>query len=158
MKTAIFSGRFSPPNLGHILTIQNILTKYSKILVITLDYPGRAGCSADTAEALFRKVFSYLDFDWLYDSEKSVKFIQNKDHFGTITKTDLKILLVNNGITNFDDAIYTGGNETVNTHIEKLGCIVVEYIPRTIIYNSTAIRNKIAQGVSLEKQYNITIL
>lgn len=157
MKTAIFSGRFDPPSLGHVLTIQNILTKYSKILVITLDYPGRAGCNADTAEALFRKVFSYLEFDWLYHSEKGVKFIQNKEHFGVITKMELKILLVNNGITDFDKAIYAGGNLAVNSHIEKLGCIDVEFIPRTIIYNSTAIRDKIAQGVSLEDQYNIKL-
>jgi len=157
MKTAIFSGRFSPPNLGHVLTIQNILTKYNKVIVPILDYPDREGCSPYIAEALFKKVFSYLDYSWVFDGEKSVKFIQNKEHFGKIAKDKLKTLLTNNGIDSFDKAIYTGGNPKVNKHIEKLGCIEVEYIPRTIIYNSTTIRKKMAQGVSLEEQYNITL-
>lgn len=151
MKIAIFSGRFSPPHLGHIVTIKNLFYKYDKVIVVILDYPERIGCSANVAQELFKKVF-YTNKSQL----ENVVFVQNDKHFGRITKLQLKMLLVNTGEL-FDEMVYVGGNKEVNKHIESLKVIPVEYIPRTIIYNSTSLRKKIKEGVSLEDQYRIKI-
>lgn len=155
MKTAIFSGRFDPPNLGHVITIQELINDYDNVLVVILDYPERMGCTALTAMVLFGKVFGYLDFAWTEGRCVGVDIITNNVHFGKITEKEIKTLLSKH--VNIDKAIYVGGNKEVNKHIESLGVIPVKYIPRTPIYNSTAIRKNIDGGESLEEQYNINI-
>ena len=40
-EVAVFSGKFSPPHTGHILSILKIAKEYDCIIVPILDYPHR---------------------------------------------------------------------------------------------------------------------
>jgi len=150
MKTAIFSGRFDPVNLGHVITTHRLLEVYDKVIVVILDYPERTGCSAKDAYAMFHTVFGFGYIDSV------IEFCINATHFGKIREFDLKRLLYYCKC-DMDNTDYVGGNKEVNKHIESLGVIPVQYIPRTPIYNSTEIRKRIEDGESLEEQYNIEI-
>ena len=41
MRVAIFSGRFDPPHIGHVLTKIKIAKEYEFLIVPILDYPDR---------------------------------------------------------------------------------------------------------------------
>ena len=128
---ALFSGRFDPPHIGHVITINSILCKYDHVLVVTLDYPSRfvtAWCANTVlAQALGNTALLY------------VTLIINRVHFGKITERGLRDLLLE-FYTSVDNCVYCGGNEDVNKHIESLGIMQVEYFPRSYEYSSTEIR------------------
>ena len=148
MKTALFSGRFDPPNLGHVITVLRLLKDYDMVAIVPLN-KDREGCDIDTCVRLFSLVFT------LSCCMDKIIIKPNKTHFGKIKPIEIYELCdrINQ---NINKITYVGGNKLVNEHIKKLGIIKVQYIPRTILYNSTEIRNKMTQGESLEDQYNLS--
>lgn len=147
MNTALFSGRFDPPNLGHTITIFRLLNEYDKVVIAPLDRD-REGCDIKLCEAIFKTIFELIGC-------KRVYIIPNKTHFGKIMPKEIYDICECIG-KKINDITYVGGNKKVNKHIKSLGIIKVKYIPRTILYNSTEIRKKMAQGESLENLYNLS--
>ena len=138
-KIAIFSGRFDPPHLGHIITLHKILTCYSKVIVPILDYEGRCLSANDALEAFFE--YKLITFpSYMYNK---VYFLTNKIHFGKITKDEIRdICRLAGEDDDLSKFVYVGGNEEVNEHIKKLKCIEVDYFPRYTNINATDIRNR----------------
>lgn len=159
-RTAIFSGRFDPPNLGHVITTLHLLGKYHVILVVLDNDEYRECIDADLAIDIFSTVFEYID-------PKPV-VISNLHHFQFIELVDLAKLVKDCGLEP-KDTVYVGGNKEVNDHIKKLNYIDVEYVERIklvkkdrlylpadqYMFESTRIRNKIARGFPLADQYNL---
>jgi len=158
MKIGVFSGRFDPPNLGHVLTMQYLLDNYDRLIVPILDYPERSGCSAKDAQRIFQYHFRQFG---QFASDFVIQFIINKTHFGKISKLDYEILLESNCI-NPAETTYLAGNQEVLDHIKSLG-IKAEFVPRVMIpgldpyiFESTKIRNQMkTTGETLGEIYNL---
>jgi hypothetical protein len=164
-QTALFSGRFSPPNLGHVLTILRLLQDFKKVVVVILDYPERKGCTVDVAQDIFGTVFKMIGIP-----KERLVIAKNDIHFGKITSLQLEGLL-NNLDLKICKTTYVGGNQEVNDHIMSLGLMdvmgikrvvisdgITNYLPKDqYIFESTRIRDKIDKGESLGGQYNIHI-
>lgn len=148
MRTAIFSGRFDPPNLGHVITINKLLEKYDKIIIVILDYQEREGCDTSVAMSVFMDALCHS----IYRKKISIKV--NTTHFGKISKNEIKNVC--QGIADsMENVVYVGGNREVNKHISSLKYIPVEYIHRTPLYNSTAIREDIRRKKELERKIGL---
>jgi nicotinamide mononucleotide adenylyltransferase len=151
MKVALFSGRFSPPHLGHILTLNKFCEKYDFVVVVILAYKDRFDMQRTV------DIFSELMKYSLYNSKWHM--IHNWDHFRKISCHELKkiLLYIEELLTpsHIDSVTYVGGNKAVNKHIESLNLIPVEYMPRSEFYNSTEIREDIKRGKTLEEIYGI---
>ncbi len=133
MKTAIFSGRFDPVHLGHVLTVLKLLERFGCVVVAILDYPEREGCTAREAFVTFQTVFTKLI------GPDKVALMINDIHFGKITKNEYfsVLQLVD---ANFDDSVYVSGNLEVIEHFKKLK-IPYEFIGRSGSYSGTEERN-----------------
>lgn len=160
MKVALFSGRFDPPNLGHVITINWLLEAYDRVVVCILEYIDRCGCSTVEAKDIFNTVYS---------SNKKVSIVHNYTHFAHISYGELLQICKINGICP-KTMVYVGGNKTVNEHIKKM--FPVEEIPRVVlkklnskelylpddqfVFESTRTREKMYRsGQDLGYQYNI---
>jgi len=170
---ALFSGRFDPPNTGHLITIGWLLKKYSRVIVCVLDYPARKGCNVSVACDVFNTAFNLLIQNITYRSRISV--VVNSKHFAYIDQEEILSICWNaTGYKSINNVTYVGGNKEVNKHIKSLGCIEVEELPRVLLENnsmgtyvyspkdqhmfeSTRIRKKIDDGESLGEQYNIKV-
>ena len=138
-KIAIFSGRFDPPHLGHIITLHKILTCYSKVIVPILDYEGRCLSAFDALSDFFE----YKSLVFPSYMQNKVYFLINKTHFGKITEGEIKgICRLAGEDDDLSQFVYVGGNEKVNKHIESLKCIKVEHFQRSTSINATDIRNR----------------
>ena len=134
-KIALFSGKFDPVHLGHILTGGKLLQKYKKVIVCILDYPGREFCDIGLVKEIF-KTFVKL---WAHDSRR-IEIVSNKTHFAYIELSEIKEICDRLWCSvNINDVVYVGGNIEVNKHIKELG-FPVEYIYRSYFYNATSIR------------------
>lgn len=148
---AVFSGRFDPPNLGHVLTLEHLLKKYRFVLVPILDYSAR-GTSARSAKIIFEHHFSV---------SPKIKFVINKTHFGEIPKTEYYNLLDKHKMER-KYTIYLAGNSMVLAHFRDL-CVPYAYVPRVqiqgldqYIFESTKIRETMKKtGESLAEIYNL---
>jgi hypothetical protein len=158
MKTGLFSGRFDPPNLGHVLTIQRLLNDYHLLVVPILDYPERAGCTAEQAKLIFEYHFdSILTF-----AHNKIRFIINNEHFGKITHQELVFLIESNGL-DWNETEYLSGNHDVLNHIYKFH-MKTKFVDRVYIpgidqylFESTKIREEIRKtGNNLGEVYNIS--
>lgn len=147
-KTAIFSGRFEPPHLGHLHTILNIAKVYGRVLVVILDYPDREVCSADEARDIFNGIFDAMFPD---TTRSTFQVIINDIHFATISFAQYDTLLRNNGIC-INHSIYLSGNTEVLENMKKEG-IRSRFFPRTndYIYTGTSIREQIKEGTPLNE-------
>ncbi len=147
-KTAIFSGRFDPPHLGHLHTVLNIAKVYGRVLIVILDYPDREACSVDEARDIFNGIFDAMFPD---TTRSTFQVIINDIHFATITYSAYDTLLRNNGIC-YNHSIYLSGNIEVLDNMKKEG-IKCRFFPRTddYIYTGTKIREQITKGKTLDE-------
>lgn len=112
---ALLSGRFDVVHPGHIVTILRLLKKFSRVLVVMLDYPERRYPVCYCVDIL-QEIFE----------GRPVEILVNNVHFGEITEDQLKDF-------NFD--VYAAGNLKVLRHIEKLGFDVI-YTERSYLYDA----------------------
>jgi cytidyltransferase-like protein len=143
-KVALFSGRFDPVHLGHIITLGRLLKKYSKVIVCILDYPEREVCDIKKAIEILE---TFLKL-WCYERNRVIIGV-NKTHFAKISLKEIEFIC-NTAVvsTTFYTYVYVGGNEEVNKHIKSIG-FPVEYIPRSYFYRATSIREEISKGKTL---------
>lgn len=160
MKIGVFSGRFTPPNLGHVMTIRKLMDEYDKVVIPILDYPERGECSAKEA----KKIFEYFFFELFNHGTKSnLHFVVDNVHFGQISIYQLATLLSGIGCE-IDKITYLSGNEEVLKHIQSLG-VPCRFVPRVSIsgidqylFESTRIRKEMENtGKNLEEIYNLRI-
>ncbi|MFA5166857.1 MAG: adenylyltransferase/cytidyltransferase family protein [Candidatus Paceibacterota bacterium] len=135
MKTAIFSGRFDPVHLGHVLTILKLLDRFDRVVVVILDYPEREGCTAQEAFDIFQSVFIHIS------SPRMITLIINKDHFATISREQYLDLIKTVGAKN-DGVVYVSGNRKVLDNFQHMD-LPWEYIPRSREYSGTEERRRI---------------
>ena len=116
MTTALFSGRFDRPHLGHAITIARLGARYEHVIVTMLDYK----------EAMFPMVERLESMtNILLMLEGSYQVIVSPHHFGSINVDQLREL------PHFD--VYATGNEKVfkamrvNSYLMEFTC---ELIPR----------------------------
>lgn len=138
-KTAIFSGRFCPPHVGHILSILELARLYGKVAVIILDYPGREACSADEARDIFNKLF---DLVFPPIARQVIQVEVNDIHFAHISFAEYDALLRNIGCC-LNHTIYVSGNPEVLENMKKQ-MIKARYFARSddYIYTGTKIRQE----------------
>ena len=144
MKVAIFSGRFDPLHIGHILTIIEIAKKYDHVFVPILNYSNRF-IEVEIILKIFKRIFEHMDNLFF-----KVTLIVNEIHFGKITSKEYKTLIKSINCEN-DDVTYLSGNFEVLDHMNKIG-IKNRYFKRTMdeVYTGTNIRNQIKDGVCEE--------
>ena len=131
---AIFSGRFDPPHLGHVMTILDILTKFDMVIVPVLDYPEREVCSCRDACIIFNKIFLGLN------KGGKIQIIANNIHFGKITREEY-FKTIGIFLLCPEQCVYLSGNNKVLKHFDTLGVPFIKW-PRSMdnIYNGKKIR------------------
>lgn len=145
----VFSGRFDPPHIGHILTIMRLLETYLKILVVVLDYSERKACTAEKAKDIFDQVFHGL-------SKGKVVTVINDVHFSRISKIEYRCLCLDNEIDP-DMTMYLSGNHEVIAHFNDIG-VPHQFVERTSdsLYSGTKIRKEIDKNnVVLDEFYGV---
>jgi hypothetical protein len=164
MRVGIFSGRFDPPNLGHVLTLSHLLCEYHFLLVPILDYPEREGCSATDAKRIFDHHF---DTVLPKCARNKIMFVINTEHFGKISPVEYMAITWAYDIPHVHD--YLSGNESVLEHLKamvakgQLICSPVR-VPRIpmpdisdqYLFESTRIRKKMKDtGKTLDDIYHL---
>lgn len=136
-KTAVFSGRFDPPHIGHILTIMDIMRQYSKVVVVVLDRSSREVCNAMEAAEIFNLIFDHI---LPRIARTKVDVIVNHIHFAEITYSEYDLFLRNIGACS-NHTVYLSGNQDVLRNMNKQQ-IRNRYITRSMdrIYEGTKIR------------------
>ena len=119
---AIFSGRFDPLHTGHIITIVKLMKRFSRVILVVLDYPERETFTAVETKEMLDTIFGTLAPD-------RVETITDIKHFGLITVAYYCELL-NDLNLNLSETVYCSGNMEVIDHIKQLG-IPWEFVPRT---------------------------
>jgi nicotinamide mononucleotide adenylyltransferase len=128
MKAAVFSGRFDPPNLGHVLTISRILHEFDIVIVPVLDYHGRGACTADEAVAIFNETFDRLR----HTTGRRPIFLTNKVHFADITATQYLQLIALCNVPRETSVTYLSGNREVLANFKRMG-LKHRYVVRVTI-------------------------
>jgi cytidyltransferase-like protein len=138
-KTAIFSGRFDPPHIGHIMTILKLAERFGKVVVVVLEYKERESCDAAGAKQVFDCVFNAI---MGRSVRNKVDVVVNKIHFGKITFSEYDLFLRNIGAC-YNHTVYLSGNKEVleNMVMQQIKC---EFVPRSSesIYTGTKIRER----------------
>jgi len=155
---ALFSGRFDPPNEGHMLAIKRMMVDYLFVVVPILDYPERDSCSAEQALAIFNHHF---DMCLSPIARNKVVFCVNTDHFGQISRDALFGLMDTHGLT-LDNCEYIAGNPAVLKHMRRLG-VPAKFLERVdisgldqYIFESTKLRAQMSEtGESLKDIYRM---
>lgn|GEM_PF-5169464 len=122
----LFSGRFDPPHLGHLLSIAR-LGRQHEVHVVILDHPEQKYPIAYRLQ-VFKEAVSYLQGGPYHVSA-------NKVHFGRINRSELALY-------KFD--FYASGNMACVQRMESLGypCYYVERA-----YEYAATNDRIAKAV-----------
>jgi cytidyltransferase-like protein len=123
MSTVLFSGRFDPPHLGHMITVARLWETFDAITIVILDYPESEYPISYRAQAL-KEMVRHLNGRY--------KVLVNQTHFGKITREEL---------SKFKFDVYASGNLEVLKHIESLGFKTL-YVERSYEYSGTEIRMK----------------
>lgn len=144
-KIAIFSGRFDPPTVGHIIAVEDLAAEYMRVYVVVLDYPGREGCSARIAKKIFDHHMGRIMPDI---SRDKIITIINTVHFEKMTRQIFQALLKNNEI--YGAVEYVSGNRGV---LKTMRCICdCRYLSRRKINRGKRIESKI----DMESIYSAT--
>lgn len=83
MTTAFFPGKFQPPHLGHLLTINKIYDEYDKIIIGVTEGPPRVMSLEETCNIL-REVTKYMKKIEIYpikytmDDESAIPYLPKK--------------------------------------------------------------------------------
>lgn len=112
------SGRFDPPHVGHVISLQLLGQRYEKVVVVILDHADQYYPVAYRLRVLE---------DVLTGSIGAYDVLVNKTHFGEIDKKSL---------LEYNADVYVCGNLSVLKHIEGLG-MPVEYQDRSYQYHAT---------------------
>jgi cytidyltransferase-like protein len=143
-KIALFSGRFDPIHLGHIITIGRLLEKYQQVIVCVLNYPEREACTIDKNIEILTEFMSL----WLYKGFR-VLITANTTHFARITIDAIDSIC--KGVDcDVNDVCWVGGNTEVVDHLKDIG-FPFEYIERSYFYRSTTIRELLAKGKDIKE-------
>ncbi len=140
----IFSGRFDPPNLGHVITIGNLLLEYLQVVVVILDYPGREACSAVDAKSIFAHHFARLLAPVALNK---IRLEINTEHFGLITRQQFDARLRDWGLR-WEDCDYLSGNNDVLPNIGRMG-MRARFVPRVDIDGAGALDDQIFSGTNV---------
>ena len=119
-KTALISGKFDNVHPGHIVTVLRLGSRYSKVIVVVLDYPDQVFDINERVQ-VFKDVLRY--------AKGNYEVISNKEHFGFIKKEEVERL------PDFDVYI-AAQNYSVLEHMQKIG-YTVENVPRYPGYTAT---------------------
>jgi cytidyltransferase-like protein len=147
MKIAVFSGRFDPPHIGHVISIQKLADMHDIVIVPILNYQERF-ISPESAQGVFVSVFEHLHTSSL------VKFVINCTHFARITLLGFDILLKECGIDqSVNNVIYYAGNNEVLENMMRIG-VRCEYLNRSIdeIYTGTKIKTELTKVLNNEER------
>lgn len=123
VKKMLFSGRFDPPNPGHIATIQRLGKQYACVYVVVLNHPEQQ----DPVQLRVAILKEILD-----NSKGEYVVIANDSNFETIARDDVSGL-------DIDFDVYGSGNRQCLKNMEQLG-YAVEFVPRAYHYKSTEYR------------------
>jgi len=136
--TVIFSGRFDPPHLGHVLTILKLCERFGRVIVPVLNYKEREFCNVLEAKSIFDGFFDIISPVNSISSRPEI--VINSVHFGEVTKEYYENLLKLYKVLP-ERCVYMSGNEFVLEHITKLG-FRTERAARSMdhIYEGTKIR------------------
>lgn len=145
-KIGLFSGRFDPPHTGHIIAIEDLMTRFMKVYVVILAYKGREACTAFEARTIFNHHFDRI---LPIVSRNKVEILINTDHFGFISKEKITKL------PHFD--VYLAGNEQVLRHMESLG-YECEDVSRTKIFAVESLLAPIEAKINMQKIYSGTMV
>lgn len=115
MTTAIFSGRFQPPHLGHVLTLMRIYPLYDKIIIAVSEYTyggkKKQVIKPKVAKKILEEVFQHLP---KFQVVLIGKGLLERESFNDLPKFDVVVT----------------GNLAVIQRMEKLG-IKSRYVART---------------------------
>ena len=129
MVIALFSGRFQPVHLGHVLTLMDIYPKYSKIIVAITNYTYKGKkphvLPRNKVKEILERIFQNLPKIEVVLTEEGFPVRQ--------TFTDLPEF----------DVVVTGNRATIE-NMKNLG-IDSEYVPRSygIGYSGTELRERL---------------
>lgn len=120
--TVLASGRFDPPHLGHLASMQRLGKQFKKVIVVVLDHEGQKYSPQYRAQIL-KEV--------LNNSEGTYEVVINKDHFGQISKE---------AAAQYGKYVYASGNLECVKHMDELGyeCL---YIDRAYNYEASEDRH-----------------
>lgn len=118
--TVLFSGRFDPPHIGHVITVARLASQFRRVLVYVLDYPEREYSMAYSLSVL-REACAHM---------ARVDICANSHHFGKISADDLRRY-------RFD--VYASGNDSCLKHIAGLGKKTL-FVERAAGVSATATR------------------
>ncbi len=129
MPIAIFPGRFQPVHLGHVLTLMDIYSKYSKIIVAVTNYTYEGKklhvLPRNQVKEILERLFQHLP---------KIEVILTEEGFPVRqTFTDLPEF----------DVVVTGNKATIK-NMEKLG-VKAEFAPRSlgVGYSGEELREKL---------------
>jgi nicotinamide mononucleotide adenylyltransferase len=124
MKIAVFSGRFDPPHLGHIMTLTKLAGEHDLVLVPVLSYNNRLVMASEAVQII------QDTFKGTVTGAKVKPFV-NLIHFGEIYYCQYHELLRRSGIEpSINDVTYYSGNQEVLEHMKSIN-VKSEFIPRS---------------------------
>jgi cytidyltransferase-like protein len=139
-KVAVFSGRYDPPHLGHLITILSIAALFGRVIVVILDYEEREACTSGEAQKIFNSVFDMIFPGGL---RSKVEVVIHDKHFGKITFAEYDLFLRNIGVC-YNHCTYLSGNPEVLANMERQQ-IKHSAFPRSYdkFYTGTVIRERL---------------
>jgi len=142
----IFSGRFDPPHLGHVMTIIKLSCIMDRLFVFVLNHPSRNVCPSDSSAAILKFVFQKLVDDG------RVVIVLHPQHFGLITKPDWEKILSDLAIPP-NKVMYYSGNPDVLKITRSCG-ILSQFVQRSFdwMYSGTIVRAGINNTSRTQKE------
>lgn len=140
MNVSVFSGRFDPFHIGHLLTIYRIIKESNIIIIPVLDYEGRVVSAKDTAGQMLEAINPICH-------GCALLFYIGKTHFSEISREEYLGIVTKAGIGLNNEILYFSGNQEVLDHMKEIGVKNI-FVPRSNdgVYSGTIIREGICQA------------